>query len=223
MTITSSSAQFPAQHWPRKQRRSEKRKAGRGSDRPWLARSAWESGQSLGCVGRASTNGLGTVGGQCGCSLHNMGDVLRDVQCRISALTIVAVLWEVSASGIQKQISIGCRSQEGAARLNLSTCQGGPVVRYQNDSQLPANHLTQTREHGQILLMRWRCAERQSNQTGQPNGASGAAIIRRARRSFNRLALNIQDGGHGGLWHAHGIGHRADCSIVNSRHSLRGR
>jgi hypothetical protein len=55
--------------------------------------SAWGVIEALECVGRASTNGLGTVGGQCGYTLHNIRDVLRDVQCRISNLTAVANYW----------------------------------------------------------------------------------------------------------------------------------
>ena len=44
----------------------------------WSVRVGWV--EALDVWEEASTNGLGTVGGQCGCTLHNMRDVLLDVQ-----------------------------------------------------------------------------------------------------------------------------------------------
>jgi hypothetical protein len=85
-----------------------KDKAGRWERPAFLNQPAWGVVEALGVREEASTNGLGTVGGQCGYALHNMRDVLRDVQCRISNLTPVANCWEVSAVGIQKQISREC-------------------------------------------------------------------------------------------------------------------
>jgi hypothetical protein len=68
----------------------EKMKADRWERPAFLKQSAWESSRSLGCVWEgASTNGLGTVGGL-GCAVHSMRDMLRNVQCRISTLTIFA-------------------------------------------------------------------------------------------------------------------------------------
>ena len=84
---------------------ARKDKAGRWERPAFLNQSAWGVVEALAVWEEASTNGLGTVGGQCGCALHITRDVLRDVQCRISELTAVANCWEVSAVGIQKQIS----------------------------------------------------------------------------------------------------------------------
>jgi hypothetical protein len=83
--------------------------------------------EALGVWEEASTNGLGTVSGQCGWALHNMRDVPQDVQCRISELTAVAnFAGEVFAGGIQKQISRGCPvTQTEALQIDLSTAKAG--------------------------------------------------------------------------------------------------
>jgi hypothetical protein len=59
---------------------ARKDKAGRWERPAFLSQSAWGVVEALGVWEEASTNGLGTVGGQCGCTLHNMHDVLRNVQ-----------------------------------------------------------------------------------------------------------------------------------------------
>ena len=58
----------------------EKMKAGRGMRPAFLSQSAWDAIEALAVWEGASTNGLGTVGGQYGCTVNNIYDVLRNVQ-----------------------------------------------------------------------------------------------------------------------------------------------
>ena len=59
---------------------AEKDKAGRWERPAYLSQSAWGVVEAQGVWEGASTNGLGTVDGQCGCALDNMHGVLRNVQ-----------------------------------------------------------------------------------------------------------------------------------------------
>jgi hypothetical protein len=70
--------------------KSEKMKADRWERPAFLKQSAWESGRSLGCVGRGFNERLGN---RCGLGirrLHSIRDGLVAMQCRISILTAVA-------------------------------------------------------------------------------------------------------------------------------------
>ena len=55
-------------------------KAGRGMRPVFLSQCAWDAIEALAVWEGASTNGLGTVGGQYGRTVHNIYDVLRNVQ-----------------------------------------------------------------------------------------------------------------------------------------------
>jgi hypothetical protein len=59
--------------------KAEKMKAGRWERPAFLNQSAWGVLEALGVWEGASTNGLGTVGGQCGYTLHSRRDVLRNL------------------------------------------------------------------------------------------------------------------------------------------------
>jgi hypothetical protein len=59
---------------------AEKTRPVAGNDRPFLISPRGVVVEALGVWEEASTNGLGTVRGQCGCTLHNMHDVLRNMQ-----------------------------------------------------------------------------------------------------------------------------------------------
>jgi hypothetical protein len=116
------------------------------------SRSRKDEGRSLGTTGLSQSVRVSVVealgvweglqrtaweplAGQCGCGLHNMREVFRDVQCRISALTTGADLWEVSAPGIQKQISSDADHADGRPASRSFNRQGGLVGRYRDASQ----------------------------------------------------------------------------------------
>ena len=124
--------------------------------------------EALGVWEEASTNGLGTVGGQCGCTLHNMHDVLRNVQCRISALTTVANFGEVSASWYSKTNILRMPiTQTDALQIDLSTAKAARRPGTEMLRKVAATQLTQTREHGRIY---W-CGGLPRERTQRPKGA----------------------------------------------------
>jgi hypothetical protein len=69
---------------------TQKMKADRWERSAFSNSSAWESGRSLGCVGRGFNERLGNRRRTLGYAVHSMRDVVGKVQWRISALTTAA-------------------------------------------------------------------------------------------------------------------------------------
>ena len=71
-----------------------------GNDRPILISPRGSVVEALSVCGKGLQRTAWEPLADLGCRVHSMRDVLRDVQCRISALAIGANFVEVSASGI---------------------------------------------------------------------------------------------------------------------------
>jgi hypothetical protein len=105
---------------------NRKDKAGRWERPAFLNQSALECGRSLGCVGGGFNERLGNRWRTVWVHSHNMRDVLRDVQCRISNLTADASYWGSLCGWYSKtNISRILITQTDTPQVDLSTAKAG--------------------------------------------------------------------------------------------------